>query len=61
MNQEWYNKTVKDVEEELSVTVDYGLTMEQVNDRIQKYGFNELKEKDQETLLQIIDQLKDFW
>jgi len=61
MNQEWYNKTVKEVEEELSVTMDYGLTTEQVNDRIQKYGFNELKEKDQETLLQkIIDQLKDF-
>lgn len=61
MSQDWYNKTTKEVAEELAVALEYGLTNQEVNERIKKYGYNELKEKAKETLLQkIMDQLKDF-
>jgi Ca2+-transporting ATPase len=61
LQQDWYNKTNDEVAKELSVTMDYGLTMDQANERIKKYGYNELKEKKKETLFQkILDQLKDY-
>jgi len=61
MDHNWYNKTVDEVSDELAVGLEEGLTIKQAEELIQKYGYNELKEKDKETLLKkIIDQLKDF-
>lgn len=61
MNQDWYNKTVDEVSKELAVSISDGLTVDQAEGLIQKYGYNELKEKEKETLLhKIIAQLKDF-
>lgn len=61
MQHDWYNKTVDQVSEELSVSLDEGLSDRKVNELINKYGYNELKEKEKETLLKkIFDQLKDF-
>ncbi len=61
MQQNWYNKTVEQISEELNVKVTSGLSEKQAEARIQEHGFNELKEKEKETLLtKIINQLKDF-
>ncbi len=61
MNLNWYNKSVKQTVDELSVDMKKGLSGEEAESRIQKYGHNELKEKAKETMLQkIIKQLKDF-
>ena len=61
MHQGWYNKTAEAVAKELAVDISVGLSMEQADNRIQKYGYNELKDKKKETFLEkIIDQLKDF-
>lgn len=61
MNLDWYNKGVETVSEELSVDVKKGLAKEEAKKRVEKYGYNELKEKEKETLLtKIIRQLKDF-
>jgi Ca2+-transporting ATPase len=58
---DWYKKTVNEVLQELAVSLSEGLSMNQAEDLIKKYGYNELKEKEKETLLQkIIAQLKDF-
>jgi len=61
MGKEWYNKTAEVVAEELAVDLSVGLSTQEAEKRIQQYGYNELKEKEKETLLQkIINQLKDF-
>ena len=61
MQKNWYNKTVDQVSDELEVNKMEGLSGKLVEERIQKYGFNELKEKEKESLLRkIINQLKDF-
>ncbi|MGE5633030.1 MAG: cation-translocating P-type ATPase [Caulobacteraceae bacterium] len=61
MNLDWYNKGTEAVAAELSVDVKKGLTKEEAKKRVEKYGYNELKEKEKETLLvKVIKQLKDF-
>jgi len=61
MNLDWYNKGIEAVSEELTVDVKKGLTKEEARKRLEKYGYNELKEKEKEGLLtKIIKQLKDF-
>lgn len=61
MNLNWYNKGIKQTADELSVDIKKGLSREEAENRLQKYGHNELKEKEKETMLQkIIKQLKDF-
>jgi Ca2+-transporting ATPase len=61
MNQDWYNKVIRQVAEELTTDLKTGLSKEQVDRKIQQYGYNELKEKESETLFQkVIKQLKDF-
>lgn len=58
---EWYTKTTDETARELECSIEKGLTNEEAEDRIQKYGYNELKEKDKETLLhKILNQFKDF-
>ncbi|MDF2533294.1 MAG: calcium-translocating P-type ATPase, SERCA-type [Clostridia bacterium] len=57
----WYNKSAEQVSGELEVGLSEGLSGKLAEERLQKYGYNELKEKEKETLLQkVINQLKDF-
>ena len=61
MNQNWSNQTVENVAQHFSVDLGLGLTDKQVEENTHKFGFNELKEKEKETLLtKIINQLKDL-
>lgn len=57
----WFNKTVKEVSEELKVDINNGLTQEEVKQRQKEYGFNELAEKKKKsTIVKFIEQFKDF-
>lgn len=61
MNLDWYNKGIQAISEELSVDVKNGLSKEEISGRIEKYGYNELKEKEKESIwVKITKQLKDF-
>ncbi|HQI16798.1 MAG TPA: cation-transporting P-type ATPase, partial [Bacillota bacterium] len=61
MNLNWYNKGIQAVSEELSADVKKGLSKEEAAGRIEKYGYNELKEKEKEPVwVKIGKQLKDF-
>lgn len=61
MNLNWYNKGIHAVAEELSLDVKKGLSKDEVGKRLEKYGYNELKEKEKEPLwVKIAKQLKDF-
>ena len=61
MQGKWFNKTVKEVEEELSTNIDKGLNSEEVKKRIEKYGLNELKAKKKKSLfVKFLEQFKDF-
>lgn len=61
MQNDWYSKSIKQVSEELSVSLDAGLSEEKAAELIKQHGYNELKEKEKDTLLnKIINQLKDF-
>lgn len=58
---DWYNKSVDQVSEELSVSLNEGLSEKKAAELISKYGYNELKEKEKDSLFKkILDQLKDF-
>ena len=60
-NGNWFQKDVKEVEEELKTDLEEGLTNEEVVKRREKYGLNELKSKKKKTLFQkFLDQFKDF-
>ncbi len=61
MNLNWYNKSIRAVSEELSADVKEGLAKEEIAGRLEKYGYNELKEKEKESIwVKIGKQLKDF-
>lgn len=61
MNLNWYNKSINAVSQELQVNVPTGLPTEEAQNRLEKYGSNELKEKEKVSLLtKIMNQLKDF-
>lgn len=61
MEKKWYNKTVKEVEEELSTNIENGLIKSRVNERIAEYGLNELKgEKKKSLFVKFLEQFKDF-
>ncbi len=58
---EWYKKNMETVAEELEVELAKGLSDEEVKQRLNKYGSNDLKEKDKDSLLKkTVEQLKDF-
>ena len=60
-NIKWFNKEIKDVENELKTDKEKGLEKEEVEKRREKYGLNQLKAKKKKTLIQrFIDQFKDF-
>ena len=57
----WFTKSQNDVLKELNVDPKVGLTTDEVNDRLEKYGQNKLKGKAKKTLLQLfIAQLQDI-
>ncbi len=61
MNLNWYNKGIQAVSEELGGDVRKGLSKDEAGRRLEKYGYNELKEKEKESLwVKIAKQLKDF-
>ena len=61
MNLDWYNKGIQAISEELSVDIRKGLSKDEVDKRINKYGRNELKEKEREPIwVKILKQFKDF-
>lgn len=61
MNLDWYNKGIQAVSEELSVDITKGLSKDEAGKRLEKYGYNELKEREKEPLwVKIAKQLKDF-
>lgn len=61
MGQSWYKMSMQQVCKELSVNPETGITTEEALKRLERYGYNELREKEKETLLQkIINQMKDF-
>ncbi len=60
-SKKWFNKEIKEVEEELATNLEKGLSKEEVKARQEKYGLNELKAASKKTLLQrFLDQFKDF-
>ena len=57
----WFNKSVEEVEKELETDLSKGLSNEEVQKRREKYGLNELKAKKKKSLFQkFLDQFKDF-
>ena len=57
----WFNKSVEEVEKELETDLSKGLNNEEVQKRREKYGLNELKAKKKKSLFQkFLDQFKDF-
>ncbi len=59
--ENWFNKTSKEVEQELKTDMKAGLKQEEVEQRQEKYGFNELKEEKKKSLfIKFLEQFKDF-
>ena len=57
----WFNKTMEEVQKEFETDSQKGLSTKEVEKRKEKYGLNELKAKKKKTLLQkFIEQFKDF-
>ena len=57
----WFNKDVSEVEKELQTDINKGLNNEQVKEKTEKYGLNELQAAKKKTLLQrFLDQFKDM-
>ena len=58
---EWYKKKKEEVASELNTHIDKGITDEEAQKRLEKYGLNELKEEAKQSMLsKIIEQFKDF-
>ena len=57
----WFNKTVEDVAKELGTNIGTGLTQNQVDEKLEKYGLNELKQQKKKSLfVKFLEQFKDF-
>lgn len=57
----WYNAIIEEVEKELETSYTNGLSVEQVNNKREKYGYNELKEGKKKSLfVKFLEQFKDF-
>ncbi|MEQ8155666.1 MAG: cation-transporting P-type ATPase, partial [Clostridiaceae bacterium] len=61
MLNKWYDNTVTQTADILEVDLKKGLTKAETEERIKKYGYNELKEKKKAALIQkIFNQLSNF-
>ena len=61
MEKSWFNKTCQEVEQELKTDCQKGLSSNQVQENMKKYGLNELQEKKKDSLLKkFLEQFKDF-
>lgn len=61
MEEKWFSKTVEETKKVLQTDFEKGLTDEQINEKREKHGFNELKEKKKKSLFQkFMEQFKDF-
>ena len=61
MEKNWFNKTSQEVEKELGTDCQKGLNTNQVQEKVKKYGINELQEKKKDSLLKkFLEQFKDF-
>ena len=59
--KKWFNKEVEEVKETLQTDLEKGLKGESVKEKLQEYGYNELKAAKKKTLFQrFLDQFKDF-
>ncbi len=57
----YFTKSVEEVSKDLNVNIDKGLSNEEVDKRIEKYGLNKIKDKKKRSLFSIfISQLKDM-
>lgn len=60
-NKKWFNQEIEEVEKELKTNQEKGLETEEVKNRQEKYGLNQLKAAKKKTLIQrFADQFKDF-
>ena len=61
MEKNWFNQTVKEIETELKTNLENGLDDNEVKERLNEYGSNELKgKKKKSTFAKILEQFKDF-
>ena len=60
MDKQWFNKTIEEVKEQLKVNTQ-GLSDEQVKEKREIYGLNELQSKKKKSLIvKFLEQFKDF-
>lgn len=60
MNKNWHSLTSEEVLKELNTTID-GITLEEAEIRLKKYGFNKLNAKKKKNIFQkLLEQFKDF-
>lgn len=61
MATNWFNQTVSETATKLKTDLEKGLTLEEVKQRKEKYGLNELKAKKKKSLfIKFLEQFKDF-
>ena len=57
----WYNKSINEIEKELDTNLENGLTQDKINEKLAKFGLNELKAKKKKSLfVKFLEQFKDF-
>ncbi len=61
MEKNWFNKETSEIEQELKTNLKQGLTKEEVEEKRNEYGYNELKAKKKKSLfVKFLEQFKDF-
>ena len=61
LNETWFNKSIEETCKILETNINVGLNNEQVQEKINKYGENKLKEKKKKSLIiKFLEQFKDF-
>lgn len=61
MNETWFNKSIEETCKILETNINVGLNNERVQEKINKYGENKLKEKKKKSLIiKFLEQFKDF-
>ncbi len=61
MGENWFNKSVEKTTKELKTDLKHGLHTNELKERYEKYGYNELKAKKKKSMLvKFLEQFKDF-